>query len=108
MSRIRSVPLEDWPIRSRGSWRHVYVIQEGESGPVKVGIAANAFWRKNELQIGNFRRLTLVAVYSCDEKRHASDVEKWVHRQLEEHHLGGEWFAVAPTDVVNILMTRCI
>lgn len=103
---MKLIPRDSWPIRTRGSWRHVYVVQEGDDGPVKIGIAANAFWRLNELQVGNFRRLRLIAVFSCDDKRAAYEIEQWAHFQMEERHLGGEWFNMSAGDAVAILKSK--
>lgn len=105
MTGLEKLPRQSWPIRNRGPWRHIYIIQEGEDGPVKVGIAANAFWRINELQVGNYRRLRLIAVFVCADKRKAFEIEQWAHFQLEDCHLGGEWFNAHPDEVVALFET---
>ena len=107
MSEVQQIPREEWPVTWSGSWRHIYVIQEGEGGPVKVGIAANAFWRISDLQVGNFRPLKLIAVFTCEDKANARRIERWAHFQLEESHLAGEWFNEHPEAVVALLKSRC-
>lgn len=92
MSRIRSIPMAQWPVKMRGNWRHLYVVQEGQDGPVKIGIAANAFWRLNELQVGNHRQLHLRAVFVGGDKRQVYELEQRVHAFLMEYSIGGEWF----------------
>lgn len=103
MSRIRSVHPDEWPITTRGLWRHIYVIQEGEDGPVKVGIAANAFLRRNGLQVGNHRRLFVRAVFHVDCRDAAWNLERRVHGELKDRSIGGEWFECAPDAVVAII-----
>lgn len=92
MSRIRSIHPDAWPVKQRGNWRHIYVVQEGDGGPIKVGIAANAFWRLCDLQIGNWRQLHLRAVYVGDSKNEVFFLEQRVHAALNQYSIGGEWF----------------
>lgn len=103
MSRIRSIHPGLWPIKFRGPFRHVYVVQEGEAGPVKVGIAANAFWRLSELQVGNHRPLKLCAVFEGDDKRAAYALEQRVHSALSPFAIGGEWFACSPQTAIDLI-----
>lgn len=107
MNRVQELPRREWPARSRGSWRHVYLIQEGEDGPVKIGIAANAFWRISDLQVGNCRRLRLIAVFICEDNADARAIEQWTHYQLEDAHISGEWFNVPPEEAASLIRARC-
>lgn len=104
MSRIRSIPVEHWPVRMGGNWRHLYVVQEGHDGPIKIGIAANAFWRLSELQVGNHRSLHLRAVFVGDDKRDVYAIEQQVHRFLAEYRIGGEWFDYLPDEAIQVIL----
>ncbi len=104
MSRIRSIHPDTWEAASRwgGSGAHVYVIEE-ENGPVKIGIARNAFWRKADLQSGNVRQLQLRAVYQCDTRYEAAAIEKAVLDKFSDARLRGEWLLASFADVVAFI-----
>lgn len=70
---------------------NVYVIGEGESGPVKIGIAEHPNRRVRQLQIGNPRPLTLFWHVS---RADSSVIESWVQRKLQASNISGEWYAV--------------
>jgi hypothetical protein len=65
----------------------VYVIQRGDSGPIKVGISTNVKSRLKSLQTGNAEKLRLVRTFTM------RDVERVLHAVLERKaRLSGEWF----------------
>jgi hypothetical protein len=102
MSDITRVPKSDWPIAYRGNFRHLYVIEE-EGGPIKIGIAANAFWRLIELQTGNHRKLALRAVFQGEDKSRIRAIEGWLHIEYAYARIAGEWFAIsAPAAIKKI------
>jgi len=103
MARIRSIHINDWPVAFRGQFRHLYVVQENDDGPVKIGIAANAFWRLSELQIGNHRRLRLRAVFEGQDKRHVFELEQRVHARLAEFSISGEWFSCSSEHAISTI-----
>lgn len=103
MSRIRSIHPDDWPIRFRGNFRHLYVVQEGDAGPIKIGIAANAFWRVSELQAGNPRQLILRAVFEGPDKRLIFGLEQQVHKRLSEYLISGEWFSCNLDHAISVI-----
>ena len=74
---------------------HVYAIQSGEDGPVKVGIATSASQRVRELQTGNPYKLRLLG-YSVVRKEWALQWERKAHERLKDYRMEGEWFRVAP------------
>ncbi|WP_156038085.1 GIY-YIG nuclease family protein [Acidiphilium angustum] len=94
MARIRSVHPGLWSQKSRksesGIW-HLYLIQEGESGAVKVGIARNAFWRLSDLQSGNPRKLNMRAIWEADSRFDAASFEASVLHSFKGDRLTGEW-----------------
>lgn len=82
-------------------WAHpaesnLYLIQEGESGPVKVGVANHPMRRLSALQGGNPRPLRLVAVWA-GARRHCLAIEGRIKQSLRDYSLVGEWFECHPT-----------
>jgi hypothetical protein len=71
----------------------LYIISEGEHGPVKVGRSRNPGARISELQTGNARRLRVVVTYEFTHNE-ACDAERLLHEALSEFALAGEWFDV--------------
>jgi hypothetical protein len=82
---IESAPKKpdntDWMTR-----RYVYVIG-AETGPVKIGVAAEPVLRIRELQTGNPRELQVLA--QC---RGGEETEATLHSLFERERLQGEWF----------------
>jgi len=67
----------------------LYFVQEGTSGPIKIGCTKNAVYlRVNTMQVGNPRRLQLIAVLPVEHKGH----EKLWHKRFDDVRLVGEWF----------------
>lgn len=66
---------------------YIYVIQEGEDGPIKLGCSKHPRKRMQELQVGNPNRLHLILQRKGDRLD-----EKRLHHMLSVHHLSGEWF----------------
>lgn len=73
---------------------HVYFIQRGEGGPIKIGASTNVVRRLGELQIAAPESMLLIGVWLMAGWR--------MERRLQDLHatecLGGEWFA--PTETV--------
>ena len=103
--QLRAIPEDEWPVRRSSTAMHVYIIQEGDGGPVKIGIARNAFWRITDLQCGNFRRLHIRAVFEVADRSTALEIESAAHAELTRHHsLGGEWFDCLPEIARRVIL----
>lgn len=66
---------------------HVYFIQQGDEGPIKIGYARDVPSRLEALQVGNAELLHVrlaVAGVVADERA--------FHEQFEFAHIRGEWF----------------
>jgi len=74
----------------------VYFIAS-ESGPIKIGKAANPESRCKELQTSHHERLTILATCTG-----GSDVETAYHRRFAAHRLNGEWFERCPELLAEI------
>lgn len=71
---------------------HVYLIQEGKDGPVKVGMANKPEKRLSELQVGNPTELFLVEVIELNDREKAKNLEDDVYRRCYKWHIRGEWY----------------
>lgn len=70
---------------------YVYLIQEGEDGPVKIGWAKNPATRLEDFQTGNSRELRIVASFPG-----GINDERELHKRFAAHRLRGEWFEPVP------------
>jgi hypothetical protein len=77
---------------------NLYFIQEGKSGPIKIGWTAGpAEGRRKSGQVFNSRELRIIA-----ELQDYPDSEKTWHQRFAAHHIRGEWFKPAPDLVAAI------
>lgn len=65
----------------------VYFVQEGDDGPIKIGVANDPFARLRECQVGNPRELNLLGVYVGGYPE-----ERMLHRRFAAGRIRGEWF----------------
>lgn len=109
MARIRSVHPESWPDEASAAryhaW-HIYVLQEDEFGPIKVGLARNAFWRCMDLQVGNPRRLNLRFIWTVDDRLHGLKIESEILQNFVRRRLSGEWLSSSPEEVQMFVESR--
>ncbi len=69
----------------------VYLIQAGDSGPVKIGHARNPAKRMAGFQCGNHEVLRLVRTWPGGQREEAT-----LHRAFSDYRLQGEWFRFCP------------
>lgn len=74
----------------------VYLISEGDSGPVKVGVADKPSQRMRELQVGNPKRLSLIDWWKFSTRSEAFAIERIVLQENERFRLVGEWIRDEP------------
>jgi hypothetical protein len=80
--------------------RSLYFIQEGDRGPIKIGIAHEVDVRLSGLQTGNPRPLRLLL--SCPVPE---GTEARLHERLARHCIRGEWFR--PVEAVHRALEAC-
>lgn len=95
VDRIASQPWKVFPAIAprRGDVQHgshLYLMQAGEDGPVKIGRANDPIRRVAELQPGCAQRINLRAVLP----ERGSD-ERGVHKAFRHFRMHGEWFTPA-------------
>lgn len=66
---------------------HVYFVQQGEDGPIKIGLAKNVVARLDGLRASNPSELYVRAIVPGDH-----DLEAEIHLRFAKHHIRGEWF----------------
>ena len=95
--------MSEYTPQSQDSKCYVYLIQSGD-GPVKIGVATDPQFRRNELQTGNPYPLTIRMLIECATSSGAYEVESAFHRAFADARLLGEWFDVSPEQVAEILV----
>lgn len=71
---------------------HVYFIQMGDGGPIKIGLSANVQQRLDVFQLSAPYPLTLLAVVRNGRDR----LERELHARFASARLRGEWFQPVP------------
>lgn len=66
---------------------YVYFVQQGESGPIKIGYSINPDRRIPELQTGSAWRLNLIGIHEGSQR-----VESGLHKRFSGYRMHGEWF----------------
>lgn len=69
----------------------VYFVQQGNDGPIKIGVSGNVDKRIRSLSTSSPLPLRLLAVLPGGRGE-----EQELHKRLAAHRLGGEWFAPVP------------
>jgi hypothetical protein len=69
----------------------LYLIREGESGPIKIGRSNDPWKRMDTLQSGNPRQLFMICAFRVGTTAHI--VERNTHREFIAHRMLGEWYA---------------
>ena len=77
---------------------HLYAIQHGDGGPVKIGLARHPAQRLSELQIGNPVTLNGLAAWRC-----LPGDEADLHARFDAAHIRGEWFWPTPDLLAYVL-----
>lgn len=80
------------PFGFRPKKGHIYFIQVGESGPIKIGFSSNVDQRLRTLQTGHTEKLKLLHSQigtKADEGR--------LHNRFRNIHIKGEWFEADPS-----------
>lgn len=83
-----AVPLAAEHAPHRGG---VYVIQQGDDGPLKIGVTTDVRKRMRSLQTGSPHPLRLVAIFDGNKLD-----EQKAHDRFAPHALSGEWFKPVP------------
>jgi len=75
---------------------YLYFVQQGENGPVKIGITNNIESRLSSIQTGNPQKLNLLFFLPYETKSFAAKDEAYLHCLFSHLNLSGEWFDPKP------------
>jgi hypothetical protein len=78
--------------------RLIYVLQNQQTGAVKVGISTNAEQRRSRIQCQ--AGMEIVTLYESPLSTHAVQLEKQIFEQFRFYRTIGEWFNIDPTIVI--------
>jgi hypothetical protein len=78
--------------------KFLYVMQHGDGGPVKVGMAGSVLGRHKNIQCGNPVEVSICAVFMAGP---IGRIEAAAHRMLAEYNIRGEWFDVSVLEAVE-------
>lgn len=83
----------------------VYFIQCGheKNPPIKVGVAKNIERRIKSMQTGNPFELKLLCFIECANAKEAYNLEGFIHSELKNRKIRGEWFATCMRRVNKIV-----
>lgn len=81
---------------------YVYIVQAGEDGPVKIGMAVDPVLRFRELQSANWQELTMPAIVPVFGNR--LKLEREAHRVATPYRIRGEWFDLTPVEAVSAVI----
>ncbi len=84
---------------------YVYFIQSGhdKKAPVKIGVAKNIQRRLEALQTANYEKLLLIAQIECANRAEAYNIESYLHKELSNRNIRGEWFATCMRRVDDLM-----
>jgi len=86
--------------------QYLYCIGPSEAGPLKIGISADPAERKSQMQTGFPATLQVFA----QQRAHIPNprmTERYIHYQLRDYMLRGEWFDV-PLDTARTIIREAI
>lgn len=81
---------------------HVYFIQAGTDGPVKIGFTHDIAKRIHQLSTGNAAELKLLWSLDCEDVATAKNYEAGFHKIFANLRQRGEWFAWHP-DIATLI-----
>ena len=78
----------------------IYLIENLETGQIKIGRSINPHKRVKQLQTGSCHKLNLVRIYDVESDL---SVERRLHSMLWESRKRGEWFDFPSPEYVNFI-----
>lgn len=80
----------------------IYFIQQGKTGPIKIGYSNNVNERIKSLQSASPEKLVLLGYINGTRKQ-----EQLIHRFFHKYQMEGEWFTPAPR-VLNYIFSLIV
>lgn len=88
LERALRIAIQEEP---SSKFSHLYFIQQGNKGPLKIGVSNNPYRRLGGLQTASPVRLRLLFFYKIRPTK-VHEVEDRIHRCFKDDRLEGEWF----------------
>lgn len=85
--------------------KFIYVIEEVETGRIKIGRSKNPESRMRQLKTGNPNTLRIAMK---KERAYSAKFETWLHQQFSKNRTGGEWFEGVTPDEVSSRLMGCL
>ena len=102
MSRIRTIKPEECPRRNE-TWQHewaLYLIEENDTGLIKVGTAWHPRRRLSTLQCGNPRHLSLKYIF-VGSRSDCRFLEKTLLSWMSKDRLVGDWVSISADRIME-------
>lgn len=88
---------EKWHAGARRPSLHLYFVQCGEDGPIKIGVSREPWRRLQLLQNGCPYVLRMLGAVIG-----GVNLEPLLHQQFADYHIRGEWFEPVPELLAKI------
>ena len=86
---------------------YVYLIaihlDDGLTGPIKVGVSCNPWRRLSQLQSGSPQRLRIAHLFPLPERGVALEIERALLAIKHKHRLMGEWLDLDPVIAASLI-----
>lgn len=79
----------------------VYIIEQAETGYIKIGISEDVQKRLAALQTANPHKLTLRYILTCPTTQDAQTIERMLHQRYSDWRKSGEWFDVDAEEAIS-------
>lgn len=79
----------------------VYIIEQAETGYIKIGISEDVQKRLAALQTANPHKLTLRYILTCPTTQDAQTIEHMLHQRYSDWRKSGEWFDVDADEAIS-------
>lgn len=79
---------------------YVYIIEQSETGHIKIGIAEDVEKRLRTLKTGSPLPLKIAKAIPCASRDMAQGVENFLHKRYEKQWTSGEWFRMSSSEAI--------
>jgi hypothetical protein len=75
----------------------------GDKVPFKIGIAISLAGRLSSMQTGCPFAISVLRAWVLQSRRLAVEIERLIHKELDQHSIRGEWFLMSVPKALNII-----
>ena len=88
------------PVDDHGTAMIYFLGVQGERSPLKIGFTGSPAGRLRQMQTAHWQTLKFLALAACED----NEFEKFLHWQLQEVKLRGEWYDVDVGELMVVCM----